>query len=298
MARAGASSRDLVLIALIALLWGLNWPAVKIALDGVSPWTLRTIGLSFGAAALMGAARIVAVSLAIPRRSWGPLALAGLLGLAGFNIFAVFAQLALPTSRAAILTFTMPLWAALLSWWLLGERPTRARLAGLALGMAGLVVLSSSFFAVVAAGGSAIGLVYVLGAALTWAAGSVILKRAAIAASPLAITAWQLALAALVAALGTTLFETPRVDIGAPGIAWALAFHVLLPMSFCYLVWFDLIRRLPVSTVSLGTLLIPIFGVLGAVAILGERPTAADLAGFALILGGLGLDVLAARRSP
>lgn len=285
-------ARDVALVVVIAVFWGLNWPAVKIALGGVSPWTLRTLGLVFAALTLIGAARLTGRSLRIPRRSWRPLALAGLFGVGGFNICTVFAQLALPTSRAAILTFTMPLWAALFAWWLLGDRPSGRRLLALAIGFAGLAVLSAPFWPVLLAGGAVAGLAYVLGAAISWAWGSVYLKRAAIEAGPLAITAWQLAVAAMAAGLGALLFEVPRIDLSHPGVLPALVFHVFLPMALCYLIWFDLMARLPVATISLGTLLIPIFGVAGAVAILGETPTGTDLVGFALILSALALDIL------
>jgi drug/metabolite transporter (DMT)-like permease len=273
-----------------ALFWGLNWPAVKILLTGVSPWALRALGLAAGALVLTAVALVLRRSFAVPRRHWARLIVAGLFNLAGFNIFAAFAQLNLPTSRAAILTFTMPLWSALFAWVALGERIDRLRTASLAIGAVGLAVLIVPFWPVIAAGGVPIGLVYVLGAAISWAAGTVWLKKFPIAADPFAVTIWQIVVGAIAAAAGMAVFETPRVDLSSGAMVAALAYHIVLPQALVYILWFDLLGRVSSTTATLGTLLIPVFAVLGAMIVLGERPAAHDMAGFALILAAVGMD--------
>lgn len=273
-----------------ALFWGFNWPAVRIVLDAIGPWTLRATGLAIGATLLALMTRASGASLAIPRNEWRHIAVAGLLGVAGFNVCAVFAQLSMPTSRAAILTFTMPLWAALFGALYLGETIDRVRAAALLTGAAGLTILSVPFWPVIAAGGVPFGLVYVLGAAISWAAGTVYLKKHKISAPPLAATTWQVVVAALACAIGLALFETPRIDLSAPRVAAAFAYHVALPQAVSYALWFSLLRRIPATTASLGTLLIPIFGVIGAVLLLGDWPTSLDLIGFALILSAVVAD--------
>ena len=70
----------------------------------------------------------------------------------------------------------------------------------------------------------------------------------------------------------------------------ALAYHIIFPQAVAYALWFGLIARVATSTAALGTLLVPIFGVLGAVVLLGERPSVLDLVGFALILTAVVLD--------
>lgn len=279
-----------------ALFWGFNWPAVKIVLDAASPWGLRAAGLTGGAALLLAFGKLSGQSLAVARKDWRTLALGGLFGVAGFNVFTVFAQLSMPTSRAAILTFTMPLWVALFSWMFLGEKLDRLRLASLALGALGLGLLSAPFWPVIEAGGIPFGLLYVLGAAIAWAAGTVILKRWPVDAAPLAQTAWQVTIAAIACALGMAAFESPRLDLGRVEVAAAFAYHVALPQAVAYVLWFGLVGRVPASTAALGTLLIPIFGVIGAVLLLGDWPTPLDLAGLSLILAAVGMDqVLRAR---
>ena len=279
-----------------ALFWGFNWPAVKIVLGSAGPWTLRAAGLAGGAGLLLAVAMASGRSLSIERKDWATLALAGIFGVAGFNICAVFAQLSMPTSRAAILTFTMPLWVALFSWLFLGETLDRLRLAALAIGALGLGVLSVPFWPIIRDGGVPFGLVYVLGAAIMWAAGTVIIKGRPVAADPLAVTAWQITVAAVACTLGMAAFETPHLDLGRVEVAAAFAYHVVLPQAAAYALWFNLIGRVPASTAALGTLLIPIFGVMGAVLLLDDWPTPLDLAGLGLILAAVGVDqVLRAR---
>lgn len=282
---------------LAALFWGLNWPAVKILLTAASPWTLRAVGLICGAALLAAFTLFSRQSLRIPRRSWRHVAVAGLLNVAGFNIFAVFAQLSMPTSRAAILTFTMPFWATLFAWIFLKEPIDRLRAASLALGGSGLVILSSTFWPEFQAGRLPFGLVYVLGAAISWAAGTVYLKKFPIAAAPLAVTTWQVVVAAIVCCLGMWMFETPHLDLSKPHILAAFAYHVALPQAAAYVLWFSLIRHVSSSTASLGTLLVPVFGVIGSVLILGDRPTAIDVAGFVLLFAAVQLDQFFRGRS-
>lgn len=277
-------------IWIAALFWGLNWPAVKILLAGISPWALRALGLAGGALVLAAVALVLRRSFVVPRHYWGRLIVAGLFNFAGFNVFAAFAQLNLPTSRAAILTFTMPLWSALFAWVAIGEQIDRLRAASLAIGAAGLAVLIVPFWPVIAAGGVPIGLVYVLGAAISWAAGTVWLKTFPIPADPFAVTIWQIVVGAAAAAAGMVAFETPRLNLSSGEVVAALAYHIVLPQALVYVLWFDLLGRVTSTTATLGTLLIPVFAVIGAMMVLGERPAALDMAGFVLILAAVGID--------
>jgi drug/metabolite transporter (DMT)-like permease len=273
-----------------ALFWGLNWPIVKILLDGTGPWSLRTFGLAAGFLLLASTAVLSGQSLAVPRSHWGRLLLAGLLNVACFNIFAVFAQVSLPASRAVILTYTMPLWSVLFARLMLAEPIDRLRGAALGLGAAGIAVLSRPFWPAFAAGEIPLGLVYVLAAAITWAAGTVYTKWAKIPGAPMALTSWQILIGALASSVGLYFFEAPRLELWRPEIAATFAYHVIFPQAAAYALWFGLMNRIPASTLALGTLLVPVFGVTGAVLLIGERPPLLDIVGFAIILVAVVLD--------
>ncbi len=273
-----------------ALFWGLNWPIVKILLDGMGPWTMRSAGLSLGFVALAGSAVVSGQSMRVAREHWPALIIAGVLNVACFNILSVFAQMTMPASRAVIITYTMPLWSVIFARLFLGEAIDRLRLVALCLGAAGIALLGRPFWQQMAAGEIPLGLIFVLTSAITWAAGTIYVKRAAIPGAPLAITAWQMMVGATVATAGMALFETPRLELWRPEIAVAFAFHVLFPQAAAYALWFGLIARIPASTAALGTLLVPIFGVGGAMLMIGERPTGLDVAGFAVIMTAILVD--------
>ncbi|HEX6143985.1 MAG TPA: DMT family transporter [Geminicoccaceae bacterium] len=281
-------------VVALALLWGLNWPAVRVALTEIPPWTLRTAGLALAAAALFALAAVRGRSLRVPEGRRLALAFAGLLNIAGFNVMTAFAQLHTATSRAAIVTFTMPLFATAFAFLVLREVPDRVQRIGLGLGTLGLGVL---LYPLAGGLGIPLGVAFSLGAALSWAAGTVFLKRARIQAEPLAIAAWQLVAGASAAGLGMLAFEglVQPFPLSGPVIV-ALAYHVVLAQALAYFLWFEVVARLPAGTAALGTLGIPVVGVLGAMLLLGERPTVPDLIGFALILAAAATVLLPRRR--
>lgn len=277
-----ASRRAALAVPALALLWGLNWPAVKTILAEVAPWTLRSMGMGLGACLLMGVAKLTGRSLHVPRTQWLRLACAGLLSVAGFNVLVAFAQLSGTTSRAAIVTFTMPIWAVVLARLVLGERLDTRRAIALGLGAAGLALLAAPLLS---AGTLPRGVLFSLGAGLSWAAGTVFTKRFPIRADLLATVAWQLWVGAFVAGVGMLVFEgVPQPRWLSPRASFALGYHVLLATALAYFLWFEVIARVPAGVAALGTLLVPVVGVSSAMALLGERPTGTDLGGFALII--------------
>lgn len=269
-------------VPLLALLWGLNWPAVKTVLAEIAPWTLRTTGMGLGALLLMLIALVRGQPLRVARDQWPRLVVAGLLSVAGFNLLVAFAQLAGTTSRAAIVTFTMPVWAIALARLVLGERLDRRRQAALALGVGGLVLLAAP---ILRAQTLPMGIVYALGAGFSWAAGTVFTKRFPIRAAPLPLTAWQLWVGSAAAGIGMLVFEgLPVPRVLSPAAGWALGYHVLLATALAYFLWFEVVARLPAGTAALGTLMVPVVGVSSAMLLFGERPSANDLGGFVLII--------------
>jgi uncharacterized membrane protein len=187
------------LLVLLALVWGLSWPIMTIALAEISVWTLRVLGFSLSALSLFALIRLQGRSAAIPRGvTWLHIVAASMFNVVGFGLFSSFALLASSTSRVVIVNYSMPIWASLMAWLILGERLSIRAGLGLVLCISGLTVLIYP----VATAPSAVGLLLALCCALSWAAGTVYMKWARIAGDLLAITAWQIALGALVFGAG------------------------------------------------------------------------------------------------
>lgn len=273
-----------------ALFWGLNWPIIKVLIAHASPWALRAAGLSAGALVLAATTRLAGKSLAIPRVHWPAVLIGGLLNVAAFNVLSVFAQMSLSASRAAIITYTMPLWSVLFARLALGEPIDRLRSLGLALGAAGIAFLAAPFWGPITEGNVPPGLLYVLASAIAWAAGTVFLKWARPEGDPLALTTWQIAVGAVAALTGMLLFEVPRLDLATPWLASVFAFHVVFPQAAAYALWFTLMAQVSASTAALGTLLVPVFAVAASSYWLGERLETLDWLGFAMILSAVALD--------
>jgi drug/metabolite transporter (DMT)-like permease len=279
-------ARSILLVPLLGLLWGFNWPAVRISLTEIAPWTLRAGGMTFAGLALVAVALARGISLKVPTAHWPRLIVAGILSIAAFNILLAFAQLMAPTSRAAILTFTMPVWATLMAWPVLGERFDQPRLIGLGLGIAGLLCLG---LPLIRAGQLSPGLALALLASLSWALGTIVTKRWPVAAPTLTIAAWQLLIGGAAAGIGMLAFEgMPVPKALSPSVAAALTFHILGAQALAYFLWFTVIARLPAGIASLGTLMVPAVGALGSVLLLGERPAASDWLGLVLVVAASG----------
>jgi drug/metabolite transporter (DMT)-like permease len=284
--------RESLFPAVLALLWGFNWPAVKIGLSELPPFVLRSIGLASASLLLLGVAVILRRRLAIERPSWLPLLVAGTLNIAGFNIFTAFAQLSTTTSRAAILTYTMPIWSVLLAALLLGEALDRRKLAALVAGTLGIGLLAIPLFE----SGSVAGAIFPLLAALAWALGTIVLKKWPLEGDPIATTAYQLMIGAAISLICVLASGQTMPASISPQVLAAMVFHIVFATAGAYVLWFAILARNAASTSALLSFAVPVVGLLSAMLLVGDRPTAADIAGFAAILTAAALAVRSSLR--
>jgi drug/metabolite transporter (DMT)-like permease len=273
-------------LAALAAAWGFNWTAMKVALAEVPPWTFRSLCLGLGAAVLFAALRAGGQPLAVPRGQWRRLALLALVNITCWNMLVAFGVALIPSGRASILAYTMPLWAIPLSMWLLGERITARRLAGLALGMVALVLLLGPNL--LRMGESLAGSLLVLGAAASWALGTVLQKRFPVGMPLGAYTAWLMFLGGVPIYAGALAFEDLSSLRGvSAGAALGVAYNVLIAFAFAHWAWIKIATSVPVSVFSISMLAIPAIGVLSGAVLLGERPSGAELAALICVLGAL-----------
>jgi drug/metabolite transporter (DMT)-like permease len=297
--------RPALIAPLLALSWGLNWPAIKIILTAVPPFTLRGIGLTGGALLLALIAVAQGKRLRPPPGAWPGIVVGGMLTIAAFNFCTAFAQIHTSTSRAAVLTYTMPMLSAVLAWAWLGERPGRRGALALGLGSAGIAVLAWPVLRGLLAPGPAgsevalLGLLFPLLAALGWAAGTVATKRWPPVGDRIVITAWQLAFGGALGAIAAHVAGEPFPAGWPQQVAWAMAYHIAIAMALGYVLWARLLEVLSATASSLTVLAAPVVGVLGAMLLVGDRPSAADGLGFVLVLGAAALMLLPpARQMP
>ncbi len=290
------SSRNLppmgfLLLAAITLFWGINWPIMKTALTEIPPWTFRLYCLVFGGTGLLLLVKVSGRSLAIPKKELKPLFLVSFLNITGWHLFSAHGLLYINAGRASIIAFTMPVWAAILSPFILKERMTKARLLGLVLGISGLAIIIGPDLKVF--GSTPVGAFFMLIAALSWAAGTVSIKYYHWTMSIALLTAWQLLLGGIPIVIGALILESVTVIFE---ISWqvtiALVFVILVPIIFCQWAWFKVVNLFPATLAAIGTLLIPIVGVFSSALLLGESIGFQELASLTLIVIALAIVMI------
>lgn len=278
------------LLVATAIGWGLNWPAMKLLLQHMPPLTARSIAGLLGCLVLAAVAAARRENLGIPRGLWPRLIAISLLNVTSWMGLATFSLLWLAAAEATIVCYTMPVWAALMAWAILGERPGPARIAGLALALSGLALLVLGQGVAVGLGklpGVALG----LGSAILFSLGTVITKRWPLGLPPTTAAAWQVAIGILPLGLLALVFDS--VSFSAVTLRdWALlTYGGIVPLGLAYLTWFAALRRLPASLASLGTLLTPMVGVTTAALFLGEPFGWREATALALTLSGVALAI-------
>jgi drug/metabolite transporter (DMT)-like permease len=284
-----------VMLVVLCCIWGLSWPLMKIALFEIPPFSMRTVTSALGALVLYLVCRFKGRSLRIPNvTAWAHVIIASLLNVVAFVVFGSFAQLTAATSRVTILAYTMPIWAVLLAWPVLGERPNRMQAIALCLCATGLAILIYPLTETQIPPGIWLALL----TGICWGAGTVYLKWARIDADPMGVASWQVTIAFIVIAGCMLLFEG-RLHLAAAHAPALLATVStgIFANGVAYGLWFAIVRRLPAATASLGVLGSPVIGVVASILILGDRLTATDLTGFALVFIASAC-VLLARKAP
>ncbi|WP_119272137.1 DMT family transporter [Taklimakanibacter deserti] len=265
---------------LLALLWGFNWPAIKIVLQEFPPFVLRGIGLGSASLLLLAVALMLRRRLRVERASLLPLLVAGTLNIAAFNIFTAFAQLSTTTSQAAILTYTMPIWSVVLAALILREPIGREKVMAVIIGAIGIGLLAIPVFK----SGQTLGIILPILAALAWALGTIVLKKWPLKGDPIATTAYQLMIGAAISLTGLAISGEALPPAVSAKVAGAFLFHIVCATAGAYLLWFTILSRNAASTSALLSFAVPVVGVLSAMLLVGDRPSLTDIAGFAAIL--------------
>jgi drug/metabolite transporter (DMT)-like permease len=256
-------------LAITSVGWGFNWPVTKYLLSEVPPLTLRGSTGVIGAALLALLALVRGQSLLVGHEMWLRLALAALLNVTGWMVLMGLALLWLPASEAALIAYTMPVWASILAWPVLGERPTLLRAIALLMAFAGLAAIM---------GGNGIsasreklpGIIMAITGSFGFALGTVLAKRLPLKMEPIPAAAWQIGLGCLpVAAVGLSI-ETSHLDHVTTLGWWLLLYSIVIQFCIAYVCWFAALRRLPASVAAIGTMAVPVIGVVASAIALGE----------------------------
>ena len=286
---------SLGLLALIALFWGFNWPLMKIAVADLPLFTFRSFCVAAGAAGMLGLAYARGERIAVPRPLWSGLAWAALLNVGLWNVLMIIGVELMPSGRASILGYTMPVWATLLGWIFLGERLTPRRALGVGLGLAAVLLLAAADLQALSA--APWGVIATLAGALGWAGGVVVMKRLPAVLPTTTLTGWQMLLVTPCFIAAALLLERDAIGpVGWPAIL-ATLYNMIISFNFCYWAWNTVVRMLPVAVSAVGSLAVPIVAVFASMLLLGERPGAAEIAALVLVVLAIAAVALPERYS-
>lgn len=282
--------RALLLVALLTIVWGTNWPLFPLAMREVSVWTFRAISTAWAGVLLLVIARLRGDALALPRRHWRTVVAGSSFYLVLWNITSSYAAIIIPSGQAALLGFTMPLWAALIAWAVFGERPTRRMFAALALGAAGvgLLMWRNVGAYVQAPLGVALGLT----AGAGWAVGTLILKRQPVDMPALVLTGWQLLIAAVPISAVALLIGDHRWFVPSWASIVVIAYIATIPMSIGNAAWFAIVSLVPANVAGLSSILVPVVAMVTGAIVHGEPLGPAQWAAMACCVSALALALI------
>lgn len=274
---------DLAGLIVLGAVWGGSFLFMRMgagAFGGLALAGLRAVGAAVCFAPLF----VSAHRRATWRRYFGPIAVVGVTNSALPFVLFAFAARVLPAGLSSIVDAAMPLFAALIGWLWLGERPSGRGVAGLFTGFGGVLVLIGGTVAATHVPGAGAALAAGIGATLLYGFSVHYARRRLADASPLVVAAGsQVVAAVLLGPLAAWAWPDQ-----VPGIVpWLAALGLaVICTAFGYALFFRLIARTGPATATAALYLIPVFGVLWGALCLGERPTPAMLAGCVVIVAG------------
>jgi drug/metabolite transporter (DMT)-like permease len=208
-------------------------------------------------------------SLRVDRALWPRLMLAALLNVTGWMVLMGLALLWLPASETALIAYTMPVWASLLAWPVLGERPTLLRTVSLVMAFAGLAAIMGGN-GVTASAAKLPGILMALTGSIGFALGTVLAKRLPLDMAPIPAAAWQIGLGCFPVAIVGLAIETTQLQNVSQVGWWLLVYSTLIQFCIAYVSWFAALSRLPASVAAIGTMAVPVIGVVASAIALHE----------------------------
>ena len=289
------SRKQVWALVALTLMWGINWPMMKYSLRELSPLYFRALTMSFGALWLYSFYRFKVVRMMPHGAEWRSVVTLGLPNVLGWHTLAILGVKELASGRAAILGFTMPIWTVLLGVLVFKEKLTKR--IGLAVLAVALAIGLLTFNELTALTGKPLGIVWMELAALSWAAGTLMMRRAHLSMPMETLTVWMLILASACLWLLAAVTEPwPAWEFSGP--MWgSLVYGALINYGFAQIIWFGMARHLPPATSAMSVMAIPLVGTLSATLIVGEVPHWQDFVAVLCVMAAIAAVLMPPRKT-
>lgn len=277
-------------LCLIYLIWGMNWVVMKTANTFFPPITFVAYRFLFGALVLLSV--WFWLHLPLPKKKYWPwIFLTGILQMGLNNIAAQTSMLTLGAGMVSVLNYSMPVFAAVMAHFLLGERLNWRKGAGIVLAIAGMAVLMD-----VHAGGDVTAICIGLLSAVFWGLASIFVKLKLSDVNPISLTTWQMVCASLSLLAYTAIVPQGEVVWNAESVL-CLIYNGVLASALAFFLWSWILQHIEVSKASVAVLAVPVVGVVGGILCLGEPMTLHIFFGMIMIMAGIYI-VVTHKRQP
>jgi drug/metabolite transporter (DMT)-like permease len=275
------------MLAAISLVWGFNWVVLKVGVQHADPFEFLAWRFALAAACLFGAAALLGRPMRLTHAR--EVLAVGLLQTTATFALATWALKSGAVGKTAVLNYTMPFWVTVLAWPVLGERPSPAQGVALAVGALGLLLLLQPI------GTPGLPELLAVASGIAWGLGVVVTKRlqSRTRIDTLSLIAWQILFGGAALALLAFAFPGPAANWSRE-LVFALVYNGVLVSALGWFLWFWALARLDAGLASFGILAVPVLGALFSALLLGERPSATEWSGMALIVLALALAARAA----
>lgn len=284
--------------ALLTLIWGTTWAAIRVGLEGIPPFT--GIALRFGIASvlLLILGRVLGVRFGRERREVALWAVNTVFAFCTSYGIVYWAEQWVPSGLTAVLFATFPILVAILAHFVLpGERLTPVSLVGVLLGFGGVAVIFSEDFALLGGPKVAVASAVMLVSPLVSAVASVAVKRWGKGVHPISLTAVPMGLTAVIMGVIALVFEGHRGITFGPKPLAALFYLAVCGSAVTFSLYYWLLSHLSATRVSLVAYLVPVMAVAVGAGVMDEPITGRVLAGSLLVVAGVAITVRAGTRA-
>lgn len=282
--------QQLGLLLALTLMWGLNWPIMKFSLREMSPLYFRALTMTGGALWLALWYARQGVRLRPAGSEWRDIVWLGLPNVLGWHTLAILGVSQLASGRAAILGFTMPIWTVLIGAALFGERLTGR--VTLAVASVCVAVGLLTWHELSALSGKPLGVVFMLCAAVSWAVGTLLMRRATLTLRIEALTVWMMSLVSICLWLMAFVFEPVPAGPFSSAFWWSIVWGIFMNYGFAQIIWFGMAKNLPPATSAMSVMAVPLLGTISATWIVGEVPHWQDWLAVVFVSAAIALVLL------
>ncbi|MCP3779153.1 DMT family transporter [Paenibacillus sp. MZ03-122A] len=273
------TAKRMLMIALLVVLWGISWPIYKVALEFTPPLLFAGLRTLLGGL-LLGAILVPRWNRIRWKENWRVYAISGIFNVVLFYGLQTVGLMYVPSGLFSVLVYLQPVLVGIFAWMWLGEAMSRLKVIGLIIGFLGVAAVSvGGFSGHVAVAGVIIAII----TAVSWALGTVYVKKVNQRVDSLWLVAFQCTLGGIVLTGAGTVTESWSDIVWNVPYVSGLIFGTVLGISLSWLLYFTLVNSGDASKVASYTFLVPVISVFVSSLVLGEAITAFLLIGLILI---------------